>query len=373
MGNFRNNQRPAANPFYADVAPGFWGLSVIGGMTAVQANRGYDYELSEETEGYATIWPEVIDWPFAQDEEGISFDQANLLGVRTRCVRQKMADGGGDNDDWWVAVPKSRPSGYTAVGRCGILVPLYADHFGDPMNGISWNHRTAGGVLLNTAATEGLLRSQWGPRNRAQLTLGAMIGDAYSGQWEWYGDTNPFNLPDTRYVAAYLATTHVGFRGGKLTFTIGHYGPNYPLTGSRTFEICAVRSDRFWDPFDQDDSDQPEVLTSGTVSWNIPTPTDPVVVQEITLGSMIPLRQRYPVRFLGPLHIRSGRRSRRPDLRQQPQLPPEPPHRHPALVLRLDQKQVRTGRDRDAVSWLPFGNTSVASGQRFIQTRNLHH
>ncbi len=297
MGNFRNNQIPALNPYQlGSTAPGFWGHAIVGGMRAAQANTGWDYELSEETEGFATIWPQVIDWPFAQDDEGVAFDQANLYGLRTRCVRQPLADGGGDNDEWWVAVPKSLPSGYTAVGRCGILVPLYADHLGDPMGGISWNHRTAGGFLLDTGTTEGGLRAQWGPRNRGQQVVPALIGDIYTTQWEYYV-TESGGGGTIEYLAALLASDHVGFRGGKLTFTIGHYGPDYPLTGSATFEIVAVRSDKFWDPYDSDGSDQPEVLTSGTVSWDIPLPGDPVVVQELTLGSMIPSGKGIPYNF----------------------------------------------------------------------------
>lgn len=300
MGNFRNNQIPAANPFYAgDAVPGFWGLSVIGGKTAVQANTAYDYELSEEVEGYQTIWPEVIDWPFSEDEEGVAFDQANLRGLRTRCVRLPLADGGGDNDEWWVAVPKTLPSGYTEVGRCGIIVPLYADHLGDPMIGVSWNHRTAGGLLLDTGTAEGSLRAQWGPRNRGQKTLGADVSDIYSGMWTYYINEPGATPNETGWIVAPIALTHVGFRGGRIEITLNSDSctNTWPDSGTLSLQVVAIRADKFWDPFDADAGDQPTVLQTISVPWSFALPGDPPVTTTHTLNALIPSGIGIPFHF----------------------------------------------------------------------------
>ncbi len=107
----------------------WWGNRTIGKKSPVQA--GYDgfYDYT------ATCWPEVIEWPWEEDEWGIPFDQDATRGVRTRCIRK--ADGG--EDDWWVAVPKTLGAAYTRNGRCAILTYINndADYLGiNPFLGV---------------------------------------------------------------------------------------------------------------------------------------------------------------------------------------------------------------------------------------------
>lgn len=260
---------------------------ILGIMHPVRASTTVD-ELSNEVEGSALVLTEVIDWPWATDDEGFSFDQSNLYGVRTACFRLPLADGGGDKDDW-VAVPKTLPSGYTAVGRCGLTeAPLYSGHLDSitAFSGAGWNHRTATGLLWDTSDPLQALRALWSPMNRNQTVCTADISDIYSTMWSFYYN-DPMD-PDPAWVVAPIVSSHVGFRAGRVEITINANSmeASWPNSGSRTLEVVAVRSDKFWDPLDADGSDQPEVLDSASVSWNFSAPTDPAVTTDYNLGAM---------------------------------------------------------------------------------------
>ncbi len=287
MGDFLKNQQPAPNPWarrqgYADGLPGFYGLGVIGAMDPCQANTGLDYDIPPypgEGPGSATIWTEVIDWPFSEDEDGCAFDQANLYGVRTRCIRLPIADGGGD-DDYWTAVPKELPAEYTDVGRCGI-VELFADHLGDPMAGISWNHRTATGNLLDTSTAEGQARSEWGPRNLNQQVI---EGDMVFGTL--YDDDGNAFAP-----LGGICNNHVGFRRIKIVATVlnpGAFGTGYPHTVTRTLNVYCVPVTA--DPwvYYNDPPPENEALGSFTVSHTFTSGTPSSVDYEFELADMVP-------------------------------------------------------------------------------------
>lgn len=209
MANFRNSKAGLRNRF------------VLGPMQAVRASVVVSYEWDYETEqeievespGSAHCLTEVIEWPFSEDEAGVSFP-GNLYGVRTRCWRQPLADGGGDMD-WWTAVPKTLPSGYTLVPRYGgtysLISGFYHDYIGDdPMAGFSWNLRTAGGVLLDLLDSEQSARAQWSPMN-----LNQQCYNNSSPAFFWMGDVEGHG----DYYLALLAQDHIGFRGGLATLT----------------------------------------------------------------------------------------------------------------------------------------------------------
>lgn len=279
---------------------GLDGINIIGRLQVVRANVALDYGAGEWDEDLMTmVYPEipgkvaclteVHPWPYSEDAAGTPFDQANLYGVRSSTWRQPLADGGGDME-YFVAVPRDLPGDYTPVLRYSILLQgFYHDYIGDdPMSGWSWNHRTETGLLWNDDTDPDGYRSQWSPMNLNQEILPSNISDAFSGQWIFYGPTDPFDLPDTLYVVALLASNHIGFRGGKLTFTKANEYPGVWATGSRSYEIVAVPVNEYWDPFDADNDSMVEVLGGGTVSWSFTSVSDPPVVVEHTLGDLRP-------------------------------------------------------------------------------------
>ena len=288
MANFLNGKTGTENVF------------VLGPMEVVRANVFEDY-YTGEYDGWTYCLTEVVDWPFSEDDAGIAFDQGNIYGVRTRTWRRPMADGSGDSNDYWTAVPKSLPAAYTAVNRGqGFLESgLYADYLGDYlMQGTQWNHRTPTGLRWALLTEDGSARSQWTPMNQSTQVIGV-----YTGQWQHYGPSDFYDLEDTLFVATLLEQNHIGFRGGKLTFTLARINaPPQVYSGSATYEIIAVKVTDYWDPFDADGTeDVVEVLTSGTVAWSFTEYTDGAVVVEHTLSAMIPatvgIRYNFFIRY----------------------------------------------------------------------------
>jgi len=281
MGAFRNNQRPAPNPYNNDAnPPGFWGLSGIGGMTCAQ---GGNNEFGDpDSENYETVLTQVIDWPFAEDDAGVAFDQANLYGVRTRCWRLAGVDGGGDRDSW-TAVPKTLPAEYTAVGRCGIQ-PVYGDYLGaSPLTyPVAWNHRTpTSGYLLDVGTAEGSARSYWTPRsyNQEVITMQTVSGftsgtgsvtDAYRRI------VPPGTYPADYYIVDTLDLNSPGFRGGSLELI--PINPNYPAayTGSTTLVFAYMDLNEVQDDPWIEDHPPATLVTVGTItiteSWALNDP-----------------------------------------------------------------------------------------------------
>lgn len=286
---FTNAQRPST--YDGD----YHGLGVLPYMDPARAETTLEFDIGlgelVDAEGYTTCLTEVAETPpFTEDEAGIGFDNANIRWVRTRVWRRPVADGGGDKE-WWTAVSKTLPAGYTAVGRCN-LVYIFGDFLGDnPMNGFSWNHRTpTSGYLLDVGTAEGLARSQWAPMNLNDQVVPADIGDVYTGQWAYY--SNPPNVfpDDVVWIVAAIATNHVGFRGGKMVFTLGPgYAGMVPVSGSATLEIIAVSVLDTWDPSNESaTSGVVQVLESHVLSWSFATFLDPPAVINITLGDLRP-------------------------------------------------------------------------------------
>lgn len=280
---------------------------VLGPMQVVRAEAAIDYDNGEwneelgeyvypEIDGWTYCLTEVIPWPFAEDEEGVAFDQSNLVGVRTRTWRRPMADGGGDSDEYWTAVPKSLPDGYTPVNRGeGILTGgFYADYLGDDLMGPKdWNHRTPTGLLWNDTTDPDQLRRKWAPMNQSQRVATADTGDAFSGNWDLYTPEDFYSGFVDCYWVSQIASIHVGFRNAKVVWTYGVTGSG---VGSATFEVISVRADEFWDPIDCDNPPPSlQILASGSVSITGGTPLPHVL--EIELGELIPDGLGIPFNF----------------------------------------------------------------------------
>ncbi len=285
MANFRNNQAPAIpNPWVrkqGQLDPdGFYGLGTIGAMGPAQASTTPD-GFGGELAGYATIWPQVVDCPFSVDLAGIPYDTANTYGLRTRCIRKPVADGGGD-DDWWYLVPKTLAAAYTAVGRCGLFVdfPMFYDHL---QNGF-WNHRTPGGVLLDTSTPTGYGKSLWVPQAFNQT----FVGTSYdTGSWNFATGTG---YGPSGWFYGTLATNCVGFRGGLLTVTC-----SYAFAQSGTLYIMAAPYDEPWDPTD-DGTSAPTTIATQAVSFAAYT-GGPPLVNNYTLPAMHALADGMPCNF----------------------------------------------------------------------------
>ena len=285
MADFRNSKTAQAAFVYGSLP------HVLGPMEVVRAN--IDIGMSGEMDGWAICLTEVLDWPFATDDAGVAFDQANLYGVRTRTWRRPIADGGGDSDSYWTAVPKALPSGYTATTRGeGILTQgFYADYLGsDPFVGDhSSNLRKPTGLVYATD-------SAWVPMNQGRRVVDASFGDVYSGAWAGYSDP-PNGSGDGVYLVALITSSfalgHVGFRGGVLTFTSSGSGS----AGSATFEIIGVKQGDYWDPLDASaTSSVVEVLESGAVSWTT-SPTVTVVNLGTMVGATLGTRYSFYIRY----------------------------------------------------------------------------
>ena len=235
--DFTNAQKLAPNPWVRalgylndETLSTFYGLGIIGAMNPARANTSGEGEA--EQEGYTECLTEVVPWPYDEDSAGIAFDKDNLYGVRTRVWRQTIADGGGDKE-WYVPVPKMLPDGYTEVGRCGIGYSVVFDYIGDSLGvGFTWNHRTAGGVLLDANDPEEGYRMRWSPQglNQNFYEVGLIDAEIIA--------VDPIPNPYDYYKWWLLASDSVGFRSGKVEATL--VNPNYPNTysGSETFTIA---------------------------------------------------------------------------------------------------------------------------------------
>lgn len=194
-------------------------INAIGPAFTTRANVSIEYifnpmtTLFEPTEvnGWKACLTEVMDGRFSVDAAGVSF--GSVYWVRTRTWRQRMADGGGDVANTWVAVPKTLSAAYTPAGRMGVQSGHTADYIGgSPKAGFEWNRRGPRGDLIDTAAgIDQYQRTRWSPMNYNQEVWGG------GGAWYTVGFA-PFGPTDFLYESA-LESDVVGFRGGVLTIT----------------------------------------------------------------------------------------------------------------------------------------------------------
>jgi hypothetical protein len=239
MINYRHNAQNGTNPFTSDR---FWGVGMPGRLAPVQTT-------SEGIQSYPNVVPiltQVVEWPFDEDDAGVPFDAGDIWGVRTRC----LLESGGGEIDWWTAVPRVLPEGYTPVGRHGRIVPFIDDHLGDnPFVGrvrnpygygdeiwpVRW--RTPTGQYPSDLTDDGYL---WVPMNLNQQTVDASYinGPTFteSSSSGLASGIGPIGFPPIcviPYTAGpnpYLdwgynsVGEHVGFRGGKLVLFALHTG-----------------------------------------------------------------------------------------------------------------------------------------------------
>ena len=235
----------------------FYGLNITGIHEPAQATTGSTYGAEAASLMLGLDAPPtnifrwkpcillVADWPWATDEIGVAFDQSNLWGVRTRCCVAGLAGEGGDGGevDWWTAVPRTLPSGFTFKGKRGSsgaefdtlgAFPLYGPasydyDFGSGLYAynryqITWREqRQIDGYGASATHTD----YQWAPMNLSRLSL------LFGAQSGWY--TVGFGLGSEEYtighigqIADFAELPHVGFRGGRLLVTLPGAGPYAP-------------------------------------------------------------------------------------------------------------------------------------------------
>ena len=259
-----------------------YGLGVIGinepaqaseitqGSAAAALNMGPDMP-SPPLFRWKPIVAMVTDWPWATDEIDTPFDQSDLWALRTRCCRVgDEFSGDGGEVDWWTAVPKVLPAGFTPRGRAGIIGGIDADHLGDfPAYGpvtwdpfflqystrsISWREprEINGSGALSTYPSYA-----WAPCNLSRVSL--PIAEPTS----WYGDgTAAYSLGMMREVPNAATGSpplpplkHLGFRGGRFESTGAGGGP-YAPAGTVTVSVA------------YGDTSAPASMADVTVVWS---------------------------------------------------------------------------------------------------------
>lgn len=238
MTDYRHNWRDGYHPLFA--SPGGsairpWGMDV---PALGPVHGGAEW---------APCQTQVIEWPWAADDAGVPFDQSNLWGVRTRCWGIDEVNNPGDRD-WWVAVPKTLPVGYTPRGRSHVQ-PMIYDHLGDdPMRGvveidgfgystrpIRW--RTPTGQYPSDLGDEGYL---WVPMNLNQ----EVHAKNFNTGWGTESPATPLpGFPATNFRNRQIADVgmHIGFRGGKVRFEWRKSTPT--ISGASEYKLRSGYSD----------------------------------------------------------------------------------------------------------------------------------
>jgi hypothetical protein len=267
MANFINSKNQEYSRYGGGDAPlDFWGLGRFGRMRPVRATPIEDPESEDEfpplVDWFAPVLTEVFDWPYSSDENGFSFDQSNLYGIRTRCWRGAAYDG--DVSYGLVAVPKSLPGGYTSVGRCGRTVLLIDDYIGD-QRGSPVSVRFPTKILPNNdashvASREYEARSNWRPMAFDDKGFSSALSGA----------------------STIFANGHVGFRAGSIDFYKGD-GVN---SGSETWNFGYKIIDQPYGTPPNYIGDSPWVsVGSVTVSY---TSSDYNAVESKTMPAILP-------------------------------------------------------------------------------------
>lgn len=269
MGSYTNTQKQGHDPILALAYGSPVEAAKDSGLGTFSPTEPSHAAISDEDHyEHATILTEVINWPFSEDEAGIPFDQANLYGVRTRAWSilndvendPPLADG---DRDWWTAVPKTLPAGYTATGRCGQLVPLVYDYLGDnPLYGedefltpLLWQLRTPTGVIPYDAdPDEQQAIAEWRPLNLNQLTLQTFVAPLISGFYLFEGSVPPisdnghppYSAPNTstiRYWYAVHLGNHIGVRGCRIRVFVWADDYVIPIIGGTEPPEFAIKVD----------------------------------------------------------------------------------------------------------------------------------
>lgn len=172
--------------------------------------------------------PEVIDWPFATDSANLAFDQANLVGIRGLCYNDH-ANGNQELDDYWIAVPRAFPAGYTRRGR----LPDGPYGFGGLQPTVSGNQYILRETLTPNTWYPGAPSTTppqgWAPTNVGQQVYPASV-DLFGNYWGSDGASTIWCLSQL--------PLHCGFRDARLTLS-ALFGPSGPSAGlSTTISIC---------------------------------------------------------------------------------------------------------------------------------------
>lgn len=230
-----------------------FGLNSLGQCQPARAPAQYNPETELYEDNFVPCLTEVIDWPLSVDENGYAFDQANLLGVRTRTWRTEALDG--DKDDQWIAVPKTLPSGYTMQTRHASITN-YIDALGGTSTATGFEGyaktRTAAQAELRELSDPNYWKGNWGPMNR--------YDEGYTTTAASY-TTDP---EETNRDMALIASNHVGFRAGELTLNVNH-GTVAGFDNSTTMKI-KCRNAGTTDPFTTLGTINASYTTDGTAT-----------------------------------------------------------------------------------------------------------
>ncbi len=203
------------------------------------------------------IVPQVIEWPWSEDEAGVAFP-AGLVGVRCRAEVRSLeslwATSGHDYEDQdrWIAVPDTLPSGYTARrtrdcnkggtyegGAGGDPDPIYTR--GAPYLNVTHNEQedVFGGIMLanwiaNSGAPHGgndagpayrpeggggVVPLTWYPANVSDRTLHFRIGGVSFDPANFDAWFATAGISPVQYNAAWTNVS-LGFRAMKMRATV---------------------------------------------------------------------------------------------------------------------------------------------------------
>jgi hypothetical protein len=186
----------------------FW---QIGFQSPVRAELPSDYA----SPNYASCYPEVIAWPYTSDDNGISFDYTNLLGVRTYAARQAIIPDGGGETPIWTPVPKTLPGAYTELRPDQSLPWPYASGDLSPTNNVtSFNLLTANGAFYPEASP-----SPWVPQGRN--TTAEFYSLSLFGTWVF--------ISATEWLSPITGQDKLGYRSGSF-FRNGTNIPGFSVT-----------------------------------------------------------------------------------------------------------------------------------------------
>ena len=147
--------------------------------------------------------PILIDWPFAADENGIPFDQANLYGMSYQAPAH--------DDDYkdFIPLPKTVPAGYT------LLHPRHGVYGHNSPAQLFEQIRTPTGVFNRF----GLTQAKYNCKPRADVRASPPLADPGVGtEFDFAAGANVMAGPYTGGHAGFVSPALPGVRGCKYTF-----------------------------------------------------------------------------------------------------------------------------------------------------------